>query len=87
MSLAAAELGVPGVVLMPRDAPAIKIDGARRNGAEVVLYDREHDDREVICAQLMRARVMFFHSFLVGGMGLRSAHTTSSDRGRNYEQV
>lgn len=56
VSLAAAELGVPAVVLMPRDAPAIKIDGARRNGAEVVLYDREHDDREAICAQLMRAR-------------------------------
>ena len=56
VSLAAAELGLPAVVLMPRDAPTIKIDGARSNGAEVVLYDREHDDREALCVQLMRAR-------------------------------
>lgn len=56
VSLAAAELGLTAVVVMPNDAPAIKIEGARRNGAEVVLYDRETDDREAICEKLVAER-------------------------------
>ena len=32
--------GVPSVIIMPRDAPALKIENTRALGAEVVLYDR-----------------------------------------------
>lgn len=56
VSLAAAELRIPAVVLMPKDAPEIKINGARKNGAEVILYERESDNREEMCARLMASR-------------------------------
>ena len=42
---AAAAHGVPAVILMPSDAPAVKIANTRAYGAEVVLYDRARDDR------------------------------------------
>jgi threonine dehydratase len=46
---AAARLaGVPATIVMPRDAPAIKIANTRADGAEVVLYDRWREDREAI---------------------------------------
>jgi len=46
---AAARLaGVPATIVMPRDAPAIKISGTRADGAEIVLYDRTRDSREAI---------------------------------------
>ncbi|AZG10747.1 threonine/serine dehydratase [Pigmentiphaga sp. H8] len=49
-------LGVPAVVIMPADAPAIKIEGCRQRGATVLLYDREHDDREAIGRQLVETQ-------------------------------
>ncbi|MHA6347359.1 threonine ammonia-lyase [Roseivivax sp. CAU 1761] len=42
---AAAELGAPAVILMPADAPRLKIANTRALGAEVVLYDRATEDR------------------------------------------
>lgn len=53
---AAAEHGVPAVIIMPSDAPAMKIDNTRRLGAEVVLYDRVAEDREAIGTKLARDR-------------------------------
>jgi threonine dehydratase len=40
VALAAAQHGVPAVIIMPADAPALKIANTRALGAEVVLYDR-----------------------------------------------
>jgi threonine dehydratase len=60
LSLAAAERGIPALVLMPRDAPAVKLEGARRNGAEVVLYDRDRDNRERMCVELIAQRGLTF---------------------------
>src|SRR3546814_6680793 len=37
---------VPAVIVMPADAPAIKIANTRAYGAEVVLSDRHKEDRE-----------------------------------------
>ncbi|MBD3765003.1 MAG: threonine/serine dehydratase [Rhodobacterales bacterium] len=45
---AAALHGVPAVIIMPADAPAVKIDNTRALGAEVVLYDRATESREAI---------------------------------------
>jgi threonine dehydratase len=50
---AAARLaGVPATIVMPSDAPAIKIAGTRADGAEVVLYDRRRENREAIGAAI-----------------------------------
>jgi threonine dehydratase len=48
--------GLPAVVVMPADAPAVKIAGTRALGAEVVLYDRATEDREAIAAGIAAAR-------------------------------
>lgn len=53
---AAALLGAPAVIVMPFDAPAIKITNTKAYGAEVVLYDREAEDREAIGLALSQAR-------------------------------
>jgi threonine dehydratase len=37
---------------MPSDAPAVKVDGTRGEGAEIVFYDRYRESREAIAAKL-----------------------------------
>ena len=56
VAYAAALLGVPAVIVMPVDAPGVKIANTRAYGAEVVLYDRATEDREVIGQGLASAR-------------------------------
>ena len=53
---AAALHRVPAVIVMPADAPAVKIANTRAYGAEVVLYDRLTQDRDVIGAKLAAER-------------------------------
>lgn len=53
---AAARHNAPCVILMPSDAPQVKIDNTRAYGAEVVLYDRASEDREAIGARLSADR-------------------------------
>lgn len=53
---AAARHNAPAVVLMPADAPRIKIANTRALGAEVVLYDRATQDRDAIGADLAARR-------------------------------
>ncbi|MAM11855.1 MAG: pyridoxal-5'-phosphate-dependent protein [Rhizobiaceae bacterium] len=45
-------LGIAATIVMPADAPAIKISKARENGARVVLYDRQTQSREQIAAEI-----------------------------------
>ncbi len=52
VALAAREFGAPCVIVMPSDAPAVKIANTRALGAEVVLYIRATDDRDAIGAHL-----------------------------------
>ncbi|MES2914419.1 MAG: threonine/serine dehydratase [Pseudomonadota bacterium] len=53
---AAARHGAPCVILMPSDAPQVKIANTRAYGAEVVLYDRATGDRDAIGARLAEGR-------------------------------
>lgn len=56
VALAARQFGVSAVIIMPADAPRMKIDNTRALGAEVVLYDRASEDRDAIGAELSEAR-------------------------------
>lgn len=56
VALAAALHGLDCVIVMPSDAPAVKITNTRAYGAEVVLYDRATEDRDAIGARLCAAR-------------------------------
>ncbi|WP_372836920.1 threonine ammonia-lyase, partial [Puniceibacterium confluentis] len=58
VALAAKEHGIPVVIVMPSDAPQMKIDNTRAFGAEVVLYDRATEDRDAIGARLAADRAM-----------------------------
>jgi len=48
--------GLPAAIVMPRDAPALKLARTRRSGAEVVLFDRDSEDREAIACKLCGER-------------------------------
>ena len=56
VALAARLKGIAAVIVMPADAPAIKIDNTRALGAEVVLYDRATEDRDAIGERLAAER-------------------------------
>ena len=56
VALAATQHGVPSVIIMPSDAPRLKIENTRALGAEVVLYDRATEDRDAIGARMAEER-------------------------------
>ncbi|KAA0682649.1 threonine/serine dehydratase [Azospirillum brasilense] len=56
VAAAAALLGMPAVIVMPSDAPALKIANTRGYGAEVVLYDRWTESREGIATAIAEER-------------------------------
>lgn len=56
IALAAKLHGASAVIVMPSDAPQMKIDNTHALGAEVVLYDRSGEDRAAIGAALAEER-------------------------------
>jgi len=56
VAAAARDLGTSAVIVMPADAPALKISNTRGYGAEVVLYDRVKEDRVAIGKRLSTER-------------------------------
>lgn len=71
---AAAAHGLAAVIVMPSDAPAVKIANTRAYGAEVVTYDRLRDDRDALAAGLAADRGLvlippFDHAQVIAGQG------------------
>jgi threonine dehydratase len=56
VAAAAKLLGMPAVIVMPQDAPRPKRERTAALGAEVVLYDREREDREAIAQRIAGER-------------------------------
>ena len=74
VALAGQILNIPRVIVMPRDAPAVKRAATEGYGAEIVLYDREHDDREAIGRRLSQERGLvlippYDHADVIAGQG------------------
>jgi len=74
IALSAKLLGMPAAVIMPRDAPPQKIAATRGYGAEVIPYDRYHEDRASLGARVARERGMtlvppFDHPHVMAGQG------------------
>jgi threonine dehydratase len=74
VALAARLLGMPAAIVMPTDAPRIKVEATRGYGAEVIEYDRYTEDREAIGQRLARERGMtlippFDHPQVMAGQG------------------
>ncbi|HRE46944.1 MAG TPA: threonine/serine dehydratase [Aggregatilineales bacterium] len=53
VAFAAKACGIPAVIVMPNNAPAVKIEATRGYGAQVVLYDPATESREAVAAELM----------------------------------
>jgi threonine dehydratase len=56
VAAAAGLLGMTALIVMPADAPRAKIEGTRALGAEIILYDRQREDREAIAGRLCAER-------------------------------
>lgn len=56
VALAARLLNMPALIVMPADAPAVKVEATRGYGAEIKLYDRLTESREEIAAGIARDR-------------------------------
>ncbi|MEX0590672.1 MAG: threonine/serine dehydratase [Xanthobacteraceae bacterium] len=74
VAAAAKLIGLPAVIVMPRDAPAAKRERTATLGAEVVLYDRERESREEIGARIARERGAtlvppYDHPLVIAGQG------------------
>jgi len=52
VAIAAKRLGIRAIIVMPSDAPAVKVEGTCAEGAEIVFYDRYRESREAIAAKL-----------------------------------
>jgi threo-3-hydroxy-L-aspartate ammonia-lyase len=74
VALAARELGVQAIVVMPSDAPPLKLAATRGYGAEVILYNRLTEDREAIARRLADERGLtlvppYDHPLIMAGQG------------------
>ena len=74
VALAARELGIAATVVMPTDAPALKVAATKGYGADVVLYDRLTEDRESIARALADERGLtlvppYDHPLIMAGQG------------------
>lgn len=52
VAIAARRLDIRAVIVMPADAPQVKVEGTREEGAEIVFYDRRTESREAIAARI-----------------------------------
>ena len=52
IAIAAHRLGIKATIVMPSDAPALKVEGTRANGAQIIFYDRHTESREAIAAEI-----------------------------------
>jgi len=74
IALAASLAGAPALIVMPEDAPRAKLEATRGYGAEVVLYDRYTQDREVLGRRFADERGMtlippYDHPDVMAGQG------------------
>ena len=74
VALAGRELGIRVTIVMPQDAPKVKLDATRGYGAEVVLYDKHTTSREALSERIAAERSLavippFDHPHVVAGQG------------------
>ena len=67
-------LGIPATIIMPRDAPAVKMEATRGYGAEIITYDRSEFSREDLARKIAAERGLtiippYDHPHVVAGQG------------------
>ncbi|MEY0433127.1 threo-3-hydroxy-L-aspartate ammonia-lyase [Providencia huaxiensis] len=74
IALAAQLLHIPATILMPNDAPAVKVAATQGYGATVIRFDRYKENREVLCQQLATEQGLtiippYDHPDIIAGQG------------------
>jgi threonine dehydratase len=74
VAIAAAERGIAATIVMPADAPALKLAATRAHGARIVTYDRAAEDREAIAHRIAEesgATIVppYDHPWTIAGQG------------------
>jgi threonine dehydratase len=74
VALAGRLLGVPTTIVMPQDAPAVKLEATRGYGGQVVTYDVRKENREALARRLAAERGLhlvppFDHPHVIAGQG------------------
>jgi threonine dehydratase len=74
IALSASLVGIRSAIIMPHDAPALKVQATKGYGGEVIVYDRYKEDREEIGQRLARERGMtlippYDHPDVIAGQG------------------
>lgn len=74
VALSAKLLDIPATIIMPKDAPAAKVDATRGYDGKVVLYDRYAEDREQIGRELAERHGLtlippYDHPDVIAGQG------------------
>jgi threonine dehydratase len=86
VALAARALDMPAVIVMPADAPRVKVEATRNYGAEIRLYDRARESREAIAAELAADRgavvvPAFDDPLVIAGQGTAGLEIIEQARG------
>jgi threonine dehydratase len=84
--------GISAVIVMPADAPKLKIANTRALGAEVILYDRASEDRDAIGAALAKERGLtlikpFDEPLVIAGQGTAGLEIAEQARELGVEQA
>ncbi|MEP0962656.1 MAG: threonine/serine dehydratase [Roseobacter sp.] len=93
IALAAKQAGAPAVIIMPADAPRIKIENTQSLGAETVFYDRvAGEDRDVIGDKLAQERGLtlikpFDNEEVIAGQGTAGLEIAQQAKGENITQA
>jgi threonine dehydratase len=94
VAAAAQILGMPAVIVMPADAPAIKVRNTKSYGAEVVSFDRYTENREAIGERLRaeRGAVLvppYDDPYIIAGQGTVGLEiaTQAAERGAELDAV
>jgi len=74
VAIAAALRGVPATIVMPDDSPKTKLEATRAYGANIVMYDRQREDREAISRRIAEETGATFihpydHEWTMAGQG------------------
>ena len=74
IALSASLAGIASVIIMPHDAPALKVQATKAYGGEVIVYDRYRENREEIGRRLAQERGMtlippYDHPDVIAGQG------------------
>src|SRR5205814_3668822 len=74
VALAGKLLGIRVTIVMPADAPAVKLEATRGYGAEILLYDKHKEVREEVAERVARERELpvippFDHPHVIAGQG------------------